>query len=62
VAAGWINEDGSNVLENGDVETLTTNAGQSTIELLAREIRILTGIQRVDENGKDSPVEDAKKN
>jgi hypothetical protein len=62
VAAGWINEDGTNVLEAADIETLITQTGQSTIELLAREIRILTGIQRVDENGKDSPVDDAKKN
>lgn len=61
IALGWINEDGNHVLEAGDINTLIDTTGHSTIELLSREIRILSGMQILDKDA-DAPVEQAKKN
>ena len=57
---GWINEDGSNVLTAGDVDDLL---GKETeiISRIAREIRILSGMEKAKEDA-SSPVVDAKKN
>lgn len=61
VMAGWINEDGSHVLESGDIDDLLNTQPRSVIERIAKEIRILSGMDRAKPDA-PSPADEAKKN
>lgn len=60
VVAGWINEDGSNVLTPQDIDDLL---GKETtvISRIAKEIRILSGMAK-DKDDDPKPTDVAKKN
>lgn len=60
VVCGWINEDGSSVLSAQDVDALL---GKETeiISRIAREIRILSGMEKAKDEA-EAPVKEAKKN
>lgn len=61
LAAGWINEDGSHVLQNGDIDTLIQSTSNAVIGRLAKEVRILSGLEAASET-EDRPGDEAKKN
>lgn len=58
---GWINEDGSRVLKLEDMDELMETQPRSVIERVAKEIRILTGMERAAPED-PSPKDEAKKN
>lgn len=60
VSLGWINEDGSHVLEPSDIDGFIESTEHAVIERIAKEIRILTGMQAVNPEAK--PADEAKKN
>lgn len=62
VALGWINEDGTHVLETKDLDDFIKATPSAIIVRLAREVRILSGLEAATDNEDESPVEDAKKN
>lgn len=64
VRYGWINEDGSYVLGDDDMETLMDES-QDTVERIADEIRALSGMKKKansEQVDQTSAVADAKKN
>lgn len=62
VASGWVNEDGSYVLQGSDdIDQLLATQKQSTLEQIASEIRILSGMEKAKEDDPE-PLDDAKKN
>lgn len=61
VVAGWINEDGSHVLEASDIDELLNTQPRSVIERIATEIRILSGMAKAKPDA-PSPADEAKKN
>lgn len=56
VSLGWINEDGSHVLAEGDIDQLIASQPYALIERIGKEVRSVSGAD------KPKPVEDAKKN
>lgn len=61
VCYGWINEDGSQVLALSDIDELLKTQPHSVLERIAKEIRILSGMERA-QPADPAPVDDAKKN
>lgn len=61
VVSGWINEDGSLVLQPSDIDELLAKKEGSVIERIAVAVRVLTGMEKAKEDDA-SPKEDAKKN
>lgn len=60
VQSGWINEDGSRVLNGEDVEVLLDTQPYDVIQRIAKEIRQLSGMER--SAPPVAPVDAAKKN
>jgi hypothetical protein len=62
VALGWINEDGSYVLQGSDdIDELLRTQPHPLIERLAKEVRALSGMEKAKEDDPET-IEQAKKN
>lgn len=62
IACGWINEDGSYVLQGSeDIDELLTTQKQPTLERIASKIRLLSGMEKAKDDDPE-PKDEAKKN
>lgn len=61
VCYGWINDDGGRILELEDIDELMGTQPRSVIERIAKEVRILSGMEKAVKDD-PSPRDEAKKN